>query len=184
MAISNKEFVDTFVSGGFEKAILPQEVLLIEKRLGELARQQAHLVKEKTEVTGGDDWHDGAFRATDNEAKILAEQAGNLSSQLKSTVVEHPEPTEERVTLGSRVTLDQSGDTYDVEIVGVTTLHEVEDGEDVLPCSIESPIARGVIGKKMGEIAIVNIGGHRQEIRIVKVDQDSMQRFLTDELAK
>lgn len=182
--ITNAEFLERYHIDNFDGVILPQEVALVEKKLAYLAGEQARIIQEKVEVTGGDDWHDGAFRATDNEAKIVVEQAGKLGEYLRSTIIEYPEPSETRVTLGSRVTLNQDGDVFDVEIVGVPLLHEPDDFDEVLACSIESPMAKGIIGKEIGYIALLKIGNREQHIELIKVDQEAMNRFLNDEISK
>lgn len=182
--ITNAEFLQRYESEDFGGVILPQEKDLIEKRLADLDASQRRVVQEKIDVTGGDDWHDGAFRATDNEAKILSDQASKLGAYLRSTIIEYPDENETRATLGSRVTVNQAGDTYDVEIVGVPLLHETAVTDDVMACSIESPLARSIIGKQVGHTAVFNVGDRRQQVEVVSVDQTAMQRFLNDELAK
>jgi transcription elongation GreA/GreB family factor len=182
--MSNAEFLQRYEAEDLGDVILPQEVDLIEKRLADLSASQQRIIQEKKAVTGGDDWHDGAFRATDNEAKILSEQASKLGAYLRSTVIEYPDENETRATLGSRVKVSQSGDVYDVDIVGVPSLHKTDPDEDIATCSIESPLAKSIIGKQVGHTAVFNVGTRRQQVDVIAVDQSAMQRYFSDELAK
>jgi transcription elongation GreA/GreB family factor len=182
--ISNAEFLQRYESEDFGRVILPQEKDLIEKRLADLDASQKRVIQEKKDVAGGDDWHDGAFRATDNEANVLFDQASKLGAYLRSTIIEYPDEDETRATLGSRVTVSQSGDTYDVEIVGVPLLHETVTSDDVMACSIESPLARSIIGKQVGYTAIFNVGDRRQQAEVVSIDQTAMRRFVSDDFPK
>ncbi len=183
--IPNAEFLSHYQSPEFQGAILPQEKDLITKRLRDLGIAQQEIIDQKVSVTGGDDWHDGAFRATDHEAQIVSQQAARLGTYLRSVVVDFPEPGEPRATLGSRVTLDQAGDVYKVEIVGVPLLHEAdESAEEVLPCSLESPVARSIIGKQAGHTALLQVAGRTNRVEVLAVDQLAMKQYLEDEIAR
>lgn len=175
--LTNLEFLNGYRRGGVESVILPKERLQLEKRLIELTGEQAQIVSNKVEVAGGDDWHDGAFRATDNAAKIVVAQAGKLGSYLKSTIVGYPDPSERRATLGSRVTLDQSGERFTVDIVGVPLVYEPDESGAVTACSIESLMAKGIVGQQVGHVALLHVGVRDLQTEVIAVDQEAIKNF-------
>ncbi len=83
------------------------------------------------------------------------------------------------VTLGSRVAIKTSDDNYTVDIVGIKELGQNNETEY---CTPSSPIAKAVIGKQIGETALLTI--HKPiEIKIISIDQTSVQDDLKKQLA-
>jgi transcription elongation GreA/GreB family factor len=168
--LSNRDFLDQFPSVLNEPLVLDVELLLVERRLRQLEADQRGIVEEKMEAAeqSGDNWHDGAFRATDDAAKVISDQARVLFNARSALAVGLPADDEDRVTFGSTVTVDQDGAVFTIQIVGVPTLHPDTDSE---ACSVESPLARAVIGRRVGEKCSFELGGRQRDLTVLALDQ-------------
>lgn len=186
--LSNEAFLELFIEQPQsvpEYLLLPHELVLIEKNYSEKVAQFDKIVSDKEHVTGGDDWHDGAFRATDNEALILSERLAKVNPFLTATVVEYPDAGEERATLGSRVFVTQNGFTFPVDIVGSRHTYpekvtDPDSDEDVTGVSPDSPLGGNIIGKKVGEDAVYRNGDRKLQLTIDRIDQLAVPRFFLD----
>lgn len=167
-----------YLSGDRSPAILTRERSTIDVRLRELARKQAANLEAKQEAAeqSGDNWHDGAFRATDDVAKVLGNQAQSLVVALDGLLVDMPCPGEDRVSLGTQVHIRHDDSEYSLCIVGVPALHP--SGE-VDACSLESPMARSLIGRRAGEHFTAHIAGRTAEITILSVSQEWAEEALS-----
>lgn len=176
--IENEVFLSRFNKTDEHGYILVTERYLIDNRLNDLAEAQKKIVQEKKDVAeqSGDNWHDGAFIATDNAANAVQSQAAAMFKARMSTVVQLPAETEQRVTIGSTVTVKQSGLPYKLMIVGMASLYHLNN--DIEVCSVLAPLARAIIGTQCGESVIVNLNKKEQTIDIIDVDQLHAQDFL------
>lgn len=166
--------------------LLPHEQAEVDKAYQEQVDAFDHIIKEKVSVTGGDDWHDGAFRATDNEAKIVAEKTAALAPFLGAVVVSYPEATEKRVSLGSRAMITQNGYSFPVDVVGFrkaypTNVIDPESQEEVIGVSPESPLGRAILGKIVGQETTYMNGERRMKVAIDRLSQTAVRQYFMDE---
>ena len=86
-----------------------------------------------------------------------------------------PEEEDEFVSLGSQITVESSHDEYKVNIVGLPKLYPnlIPDSDNTSP---NSPISQAIIGKKIGEIAILSTT--QEKFTVTAIDQTIIQRFL------
>jgi len=170
--VSNPDFLDQYLSAGLAarsymagEFILPVEESLIEEEMRALNGKRAAILGS----LGG-----GALRGIDGEALGVSERYKSLAVHLRGTIVEYPEVTEERVTLGSRVTVVDSSRIYTVDIVGCPSVHDSSDG--IRPASLEAALVQGIIGKRAGETALFQPNGSQRQAEIAAIDQLAVQR--------
>ncbi len=86
-----------------------------------------------------------------------------------------PEEEDEFVSLGSQITVESNHDEYKVNIVGLPQLYPnlIPDSDNTSP---NSPISQAIIGKKIGEIAILSTT--QEKVTVTAIDQTIIQRFL------
>jgi hypothetical protein len=185
--ISNKRFL-SFAHGGLElpRAILPHEKKVIDSVTSDLEDSQRTITQAKQDVSGGDDWHDGAFRVTDNASELLRrEYQTTVAPYLGSLVVDYPHITAEEVTLGSRVWVSIDGLMQPFDIVGFRHSYpEVTDfvtGEPVTAITPESPLLSSVMGAKVGTHAVRHINGRAMEIDVLRLDQQAVAELFRSE---
>lgn len=184
LKLSNETYIENVVNGMPNPAyvLLPHESLAVERMQQNIADGMAKIVKAKIEVTGGDDWHDGAFRATDNEAKVMAERNAGIAPFLGATVVSYPETTETRVTLGSRTFIKQNGFEFPVDVVGFRkgypndVIDESSD-EEVTGVSPESPLGQAILGKSIGDETTYKNGERTMKVSIARIDQTAVKQY-------
>lgn len=179
---SNIEYLNIFKTPEEIKyPVLPHEHDLIEHALQIIRTDYRKNLDEKMEVAGGaDDWHDGAFITTDEQAKRIAQQARELSVFNGAPEVDYPEKSLDVVTLGSRVVVNQDGYRFPLDIVGFrighpTDLIDITTEEEVEPISPEAPMARSIIGLSIGDIAKIELHGQLRIIEILNIDQDAIR---------
>jgi transcription elongation GreA/GreB family factor len=168
-----------------EHVLLPPEEAAGHETYGDKVDSFQKIIDEKVSVTGGDDWHDGAFRATDNEARIVTESVAAIAPFLGATVVGYPNIEELRVTLGSRVVIKQGRASFPVDIVGFRSAYprDVIDeatGEEVMAASPDSPIGAAILGKQVGEEATYASGDRTLSATIESLSQVAVQMYFQD----
>ncbi len=86
-----------------------------------------------------------------------------------------PEEEDEFVSLGSQITVESNHDEYKVNIVGLPKIYPnlIPDSDNTSP---NSPISQAIIGKKIGEIAILSTT--QEKVTVTAIDQTIIQRFL------
>jgi transcription elongation GreA/GreB family factor len=166
--VANADFLKQWHESPSEDALLPNEVHLIHEQLSGLQDRMDYLIEEKRQVSGGDDWHDGAFRATDNEADQVATRQKLLHRALNWQIVEMPDSDIQVATLGSRVTVRQNSNfTYLLDIVGLSIVHEHGDDDELIVSSLSSPLGKVVMGKAVGANFQAQLGPSIQTIEIL-----------------
>lgn len=182
--IPNETFLRDFLGDNppTEKVLLPHESALVDEAYRNRMVEFDQVVQDKISVTGGDDWHDGAFRATDALANILSESAAAIMPFLRAQVVDYPSSDETRVTLGSRVTVEQKGVRFPLDIVGYRTAYprEVIDpasDEEVTATNIESPLGRAVMGHMVGETVSYLSGDKELSAKLVGLSQTAIREY-------
>lgn len=178
--ISNQAFLARFEPGSNQSFILGSEAALIDLRLAELVEEQQAIIDEKREIASqsGDNWHDGAFNATDNAAKVISDQASKLIKAREGLVVDEPTVEDQLVTLGSTVTVSQGRDQYELVIVGLSSLFESDHDHEY--CSLASPIAQALIGNQVGATVTVNLGARQQILTICGIDQTKIHQLIDE----
>jgi transcription elongation GreA/GreB family factor len=169
-----------------EHVLLPHEQPAVAELFAQKEAQFQQVVADKQSVTGGDDWHDGAFRETDRQAQIITDAMAALSPYLLATVVEYPAADDDRVTLGSRVLVSQNNFEFPVDVIGLRNAYpadviDPESGEEVEAVSIESPLGQQLIGKKAGESATYQQGDKQLTANIVRIDQTAVSEYFMSE---
>ncbi len=167
--LPNPEFLAGWQSGKIQNAILEIELALIDARLRTIQHAFAHLIDEKIKVTGGDDWHDGAFRATDAAANHLSEQQRPLVlAKTEWPQVEMPEASSAIASIGSRVEIIQNDRfSYVVDLVGMVVLHDYGNDDDLMVTSINSPLGKALVGQNTGTDFSTVLGEHTHQLRIL-----------------
>lgn len=181
----NEEYLESFIddADSFDPfVLLPHERVAVDLAVEKQRKAYDDVIDEKIAVTGGDDWHDGAFRATDNQAKIIATRMSAIKPYLHAPTVDYPLETEERVTLGSRIVVSQNGYEFPVDIVGFREGHPEDlsiDGyeDEVLPMSMESPLAKALLGLKEGDETTYQGGGKELTARLILIDQIGIKDY-------
>jgi transcription elongation GreA/GreB family factor len=170
-----------------ELVLLPHEVTAVQEALARHEANFQEVIREKVSVTGGDDWHDGAFRATDNQANIISESMAAIATYQHASVVDYPDEDSPRISLGSRVYVRQQSFVYPIDIVGFRGAYpsEVIDPvteEEVDAMTPNSPLARAVLGKIVGDVASFRSGERRLEVQVERIDQTAVRKLFMDVL--
>jgi transcription elongation GreA/GreB family factor len=181
--ITNSEFLQLFSRDATQTFILGGEAALIDLQLAKLATEQQAIIDEKREIASqsGDNWHDGAFNATDNAAKVLSDQASKLIKAREATIVDEPGAETEVVSIGTSVVIVQGNDQYELTIVGLSILFESDNDHQF--CSLASPIAQALIGGKIGSSATVLLGEQEQVLTITGIDQTKVSELIMQQTA-
>ncbi len=167
-SLKNIDFLRQWEENPTEEALLEREVQLVGEQLLGFQEKLDHLIEEKRQVSGGDDWHDGAFRATDNEAAQVASQQKLFHKALNWQVVEMPGSELQVATIGSRVTIRQNKSfTYMLDLVGLSLIHEHGDDDELVVSSLSSPLGKIVMGKAVGSEFQALLGPGTQTIEIL-----------------
>lgn len=175
--LANSDYLTMFLAGNApEHVLLPHETVAVEQVLEGHAANFQRIIEEKVSVTGGDDWHDGAFRATDNEANIVTGNIAAVAPYRSAQVVDYPSPHESRVSLGSRVIVSQKSYRFPIDVIGFRqaypdeTIDEVT-GESVDAVTPNSPLGKAVIGRQPGDMVTYKSGDRTLEVRIEQINQ-------------
>jgi transcription elongation GreA/GreB family factor len=176
--VSSQEFLENYEQILTGSCILEGEAALIDSRFEELKQQQQRIVDQKREVAeqSGDNWHDGAFNATDNAAKIVSNQALALIKMREGLLVREPDSELLVVSLGSAVTVELAGTQFVLILVGHSSLFTESSAHEF--CSIASPIARALIGKSVGDFIPVTLDARQLVYEIKKIDQEKIRQLL------
>jgi len=90
-----------------------------------------------------------------------------LSKRLEAVqVVDRPPTDPARIFFGAWVEVeDDQGDHHRYRIVGAD-----EIGDQTGYISVDAPVARGLLGKRTGDVAVVETGGTVREFEVLKID--------------
>ena len=188
--LSNKDYLELYLAGSSDsvgKVLLPHESEAVEKAVEKQRNAYNEVIEQKKSVSGGDDWHDGAFVATDNEAKIIGQQMSAISPYIGAVVVDYPDTEETRASIGSRVLVNQDGYSFPVDVVGFkpgypegVTSEEFED--EVTGISPDSPLAGSILGKKVGFEGAFHNAGSDIKVKIERIDQSAIKQYFMREV--
>jgi len=139
------------------------------------ARLQAELEQERErleeatrilqELTGSsDDYDDTGLEDAKTEKSRIEQRIDRLEEQLaRAEIIDEPSASD-RIDLGSVVTLDSEGESFQVQLVSPVEAG-VLDG-DIPQVSDESPLGRALKGRGKDERFTVEINGRSTEYRI------------------
>jgi transcription elongation GreA/GreB family factor len=181
--LSNEDFLRAHAAGGApEVVLLPHEVALIDDENEVLRQKMERIIAEKISVSGGDDWHDGAFRATDAEAQQVTKAQGELARYAGATIVDYPAETERRASLGSRVAVEQYGYQLVIDLVGRRAgypdgVFDAETEEEVVGMSLETPMAKAMLGQTEGTQITYKQGDRSRDALITRIDQSAVRAY-------
>lgn len=170
LPMPNGLFLEGWIAGRFDGGLLANERPLVEDRLGELQHNLEDLAAQKRTVSeqSGDDWHDGAFRATDSAAAALGERYQSLREAQKWPVVSPPELTEQRVSLGSTVEVRiGNAASFFCSVVGLKLLYE--DNTRTEYATLRSALGKAIVGQTAGSVIRAQIGGTSRQIKILDI---------------
>lgn len=190
--LGNAEYLKAFLGGTHETdvpSVLPHEIAAAQAKFAQGSRDFQTIVDHKRDVTGGDDWHDGAFRATDSEARVVSERMEAVAQFLGAVVVDYPDESEERATLGSRVTIKNGTVVYPVDIIGFRSGYpdDVVDPvteEVVSAVTVDSPIGKVLLGESVGASVTYSQGSRKSSVEIVSIDQHSVREYFEQPAAE
>lgn len=184
--VPNHEYLRLYLAThgqeAYERVLLPHESQAVDEAVKKQREAFDEVIEQKIEVTGGDDWHDGAFRATDNEAKIIGQQMTAIRPYIGAPVIDYPEPHETRVTIGSRVAINQNGYTFPIDIIGFRAGYPLDvvsdDFEDeVTGMSPESPLARLIMGQEIGFAGTFESDHREMLVKVEGIDQTAIRDY-------
>lgn len=183
--LSNADFLDAAINKQgdvIEHVLLPHEQAGVDEAYDKRVKEFDSIVEQKVSVSGGDDWHDGAFRATDNAAKIVTEVIAGISPYLSAPVVDYPGEDEARVTLGSRVSVTQNNFAFQVDIIGFRSFYPKElidpdTQEEVTPTTPDSPLGKAILGKIVGDEVGYRNGDRGFTVSIDRINQSVIREY-------
>jgi transcription elongation GreA/GreB family factor len=177
------DLVDVDPSSIPEQPLLPHEAAVVDQAALQLKEKEKELFIQKNQNEGGDDWHDGAYRTTDAETnRVWKEQLELRQRFMGATIFQYPAANETRVTLGSRATLMQNGYPMVVDIVGYRTgypdgVMDATTNEEVVGVSPETPVAKAILGKVVGEVVKYNPGAREFMATITAINQTAVREY-------
>ena len=142
---------------GFEK---------LQKELEEFKTVKRPLAVQKlsTARSMGDLSENSAYNAAKQELNFIDGKIRFLEKAIRFSHVVSPQTNGSEVTLGSLVTVKNKDTELQFHIVGK---HEADPMNGKL--SIESPIGKALMGKKTGDIVIINVPAGIQEFKILGI---------------
>jgi transcription elongation factor GreA len=143
----------------------------IQKRMQELIKERPAIIKQVvTAREMGDLSENAEYHAARERQRHLENEYNYLKSRVaKLTVIDTDKISKDAVRFGARVTL-QDVDTnviYKYRFVGVDEVFETDD--EFERKSITSPIGKGLLGKKPGEIATVHAPAGIRKFKILEI---------------
>lgn len=131
-----------------------------EKRLREKQSQV-----DDTSSVGGNAWHDNA--GYDNlviEIRGINERLNKLHTALNSLIVAEAPTSVEKVVIGVDVVLEINGGQESWSIVGYDS-GDIDENR----LAYNTPLAKAILGLRVGDTTKVHRGGHLVSIKIVKI---------------
>ena len=134
-----------------ELVILDDDKTYARERVAELEKAIQDLGPEFYEVfnQSSETWHDNApFDALRDRQSVLAAELQNLRTVLRNSAISVPKPKKNAVGIGSAVTLENGRRFF---IAGDWTPHAGQEKDGALVVSAQTPLARAMLGKKVGD---------------------------------
>jgi len=189
--LTNTEYLELYLAHDLDmptNVLLPHEGRLVDNAVATQRGIYNRLIEAKIDVTGGDDWHDGAFRATDNDAKIVSQQMSSIAPYIGAPIVGYPDISEARATIGSRIVVSQGEYTYPIDIVGFRSgypsdVKAEEFDDEVVGMSPDSPLARVLLGNVVGFSTDFEAGGRSMKVSIERIDQSAIMNYFMENVS-
>ncbi len=127
---------------------------------------------ERIDVRGqsGDDWHDGAFNSLDDIHRRLVNEGHSLNQALTRLVIDYPDRSEPRITLGSLALISQNEESREVYLVGYGPVYDRKQKPS--PVSVDSPLGKSLIGAEIGQkIKIASLPKLMRDVSVLSIDQ-------------
>jgi len=138
-------------------------------QLMDLKTLKAQLSKEIGEAMEQGDLRENAgyTAAKERQAEILR-RMGEIETKLQSArLIEEIQGPKDEVRIGAKVTLVLEGDADEF----VYTLVGPEESDPSRGrISVQSPLAQGLLGKKVGQEATLSLPGGQKRFRLLRVD--------------
>jgi transcription elongation factor GreB len=142
--------------------VTPRGMRMLEEERNELEKERRNILDKAEEELIGDDERRRDLLVINGKLDLLAER-------IATAQVIVPDGTPEEVRFGTTVTFRHrtgplAGRTLEIKIVGA-------DEADVKEHRIAftAPIARALIGKRVGEVAGLQLGPQSQQLEILKI---------------
>ncbi len=145
-----------FTREGYEKLKARRDELLAKREVVLVSLQRAREMGDLSE--------NGAYTSARFELGNVDRELRRIEHNLKYGVVTETKGVDE-VRFGNSVTLELDGKKYVYKLVGT---EESDPKNGVL--SLESPIGMALIGKKVGDKALVEMPDRRLEYKIIKIE--------------
>ncbi len=143
----------------------------LQKRMQELIKARPAIIKQvATAREMGDLSENAEYHAAREKQRHLENEYNYLKNRVsKLTVIDTDKIAKDAVRFGARVTMEElsSGKVFKYRFVGVDEVFETEDEYERK--SITSPLGKGVLGKKVGDIAIVNAPAGIRKFKILEI---------------
>lgn len=172
--ISNEQFLSGWKQKEYPSGLVALEADLLDGEIDAVEKAFEDVIVQKVEVASqsGDDWHDGAFRATDAVSDQLAQKMARLQEAKDWPVVEMPGKLQTLITLGSRALVQMGRAKFYVDMVGLSLLHQNRapyEDDEVSMATLNSSLGSALVGRHSDEEVTATIGGRPKEIAVLEV---------------
>ena len=114
----------------------------------------------------GDLSENSEYEAAKDEQSTLENRIVTIQTMLRyAEIIDAKAVAKNEVSIGKKVTFEEDGDEETYEIVGAAEA-DAFNGK----ISNESPIAQGLIGRKVGDQVTINTPGGEMTVKITKVE--------------
>ena len=140
----------------------------LENELEELKTKKRPEVIERIKVARGlgDLSENSEYEAAKDEQSTLENRIVTIQTMLRyAEIIDAKAVAKNEVSIGKKVTFEEDGDEETYDIVGAAEA-DAFNGK----ISNESPIAQGLIGRKVGDQVTINTPGGEMTVKITKVE--------------
>ena len=140
----------------------------LEQELEELKTVKRGEIIERIKVARsfGDLSENSEYEAAKDEQSTLENRIVTIQTMLRyAEIIDAKAVAKNEVSIGKKVTFEEDGDEETYEIVGAAEA-DAFNGK----ISNESPIAQGLIGRKVGDQVTINTPGGEMTVKITKVE--------------
>ena len=143
----------------------------IQKRMQELIKARPAIIRQvATAREMGDLSENAEYHAARERQRHLENEYNKLKARAsKLQVIDTDKIAKDAVRFGARVTLEEieTGAILKYRFVGVDEVFETDD--DYERKSITSPLGKGMLGKKVGDIAVVHAPAGIRKFKILDI---------------
>lgn len=155
---------------------MSKEVLLTKEGLAQMEAELDYLKSEKRlevaqkikeALSFGDLSENSEYDAAKNEQAQVEEKINKLENMLKhAKIISEDEAAPDSVTIGCKVTVydEEFEEELEYTIVGSTEANPVN-----FKISNESPVGKGLLGKKVGDVAVIDAPQGSLSFKILKI---------------